>query len=70
MRGIGKGEAAGVAQHVRMGLEREARRAARTIDQLGEAGGGASGLPLADLCRSECRAGSTPLRWLAGRLSN
>jgi hypothetical protein len=70
MRGIGKGEAAGVAQHVRMGLEREARRAARTIDQLGEAGGGASGLPLADLCRVRMPRGFDSLRWLAGRLSN
>jgi len=40
MAGIGEGEAASTAQHVRMRLEREPGRGAGTLDQLGEARGG------------------------------
>jgi hypothetical protein len=38
MAGIGKGEAARVAQHVRVTLERKLGRHAGTFDHLGEAG--------------------------------
>jgi hypothetical protein len=40
MSGIGQGEAAGMPEHMRMGLEIEAGRGSSTLDHPGEAGRG------------------------------
>src|SRR5271170_5435837 len=45
---VGKGVAAGVAQHVRMRLEIEAGAGGGALDHPGEAGGRERGSPLAD----------------------
>lgn len=47
MAGIREGEAAGMAEHVRVHLEVEAGRGAGALDHLGEAGGGEGGAALA-----------------------